>query len=69
MDYIEKIEREQKEEIKNAIKNNELYDFIVSNYWRIESNVLNALLFEAIATLKESQNDELLENLKEYREF
>jgi hypothetical protein len=69
IETIEDIEREQKEEIKEAIKEGRLYDFIACNYWRIEDDLLHAVLFEAIATLKEEQNAELLDNLKEYRDF
>lgn len=66
---MEELEQEQKKEIKEAIKDNRLYDYIVSNYWRIEDSILNSLLFECIATLKEDQNNELIKNLEEYRDF
>lgn len=61
--------KEQKQEITEAIENNILYDYVASNYWRIEENILHSLYMECIATLKEEQMQELLENLKEYREW
>lgn len=66
---MEELEKEQKKEISEAIENNNLYDFIASNYWRLEENILHALYMECIATLKEEQMKELLDNLKEYREW
>ena len=69
IETIENIEREQQAEILEAIDEGRLYDYIVNNYWRLESDVINALLFEAIATLKEEQSEELKNNLKEYRDF
>lgn len=60
---------EQKQEIIQAIKDNRLYDFICSNYWRIEDRLLLELLKECIATLEEHQNNDLIDNLKEYEEW
>lgn len=69
MEDLEQIEKEQKQEIIQAIKDNRLYDFICSNYWRIEDRLLLELLKECIATLEEHQNNDLIDNLKEWEEW
>lgn len=69
MEDLELLEKEQKKEITEAIENNNLYDFVASNYWRLDNHILHALYMECIATLKEEQMKELLDNLKEYREW
>lgn len=69
IETIENIEREQQAEILEAIDEGRLYDYIVNNYWRLENDVINALLFEAVATLEERQFKTLADNLREYRDF
>ena len=69
MEDLEQIEKEQKQEIIQAIKENRLYDFICCNYWRIEDMTLIDLLLECIATIEEGQNKKLIENLKEYKDW
>jgi len=69
MDF-ETIEKEQKEEIKQAIKNNRLFDYISSNYWRLINNdMIIQLLKECIYTMDldntETQN-KLIENLNDF---
>lgn len=66
---MEELEKEQKNEILEAIKENRLYDYIVSNYWRIENNILLDLLLECIATLEEEKNDDLIDNLIDYKDW
>ena len=66
---MEELEKEQKIEILEAIKENRLYDYIVSNYWRIENNILLDLLLECIATLEEEKNDDLIDNLIDYKDW
>lgn len=68
-DIISNIELEQEEEIIQAIKENRLYDFISSNYYRIEDNLLLDLLKECIATLPYEKNEDLIDNLKEYKNW
>lgn len=69
MEELENIYKEQKNEISEAIKDNRLYDYIASNYYRIDDIILHSLYMECIATLEEHQMKTLLENLKEYREW
>lgn len=69
MERLEELEEDQKQEIVNAIKDNQLYDFICSNYYRIEDDVLLDLLKECIATLEEHQNKDLIDNLVEYKDW
>lgn len=66
---MEELEKEQKNEILEAIKDNRLYDYIASNYWRIENNILLDLLLECIATLEEEKNDDLIDNLIDYKDW
>lgn len=59
-----------KQEIVDAIKNNELYDFICSNSYRIDNYILKELLLECIAVLDtEKLGKQLIENLKEYKDW
>ena len=64
---MEELEKEQMNEIIDCIKNNDLYDYIASNYWRIEDNLIIQLLKECIYTLEEKQMKQLLENLEEFQ--
>lgn len=58
------------QEIINAIKDNNIYDFICSNSYRIDNYILNELLLECIAVIQEEQNNKkLIENLKEYKNW
>ena len=67
---IEEIERDQKAEIFEAIKNNRLYDFICSNSWRIEDDILQDLLLECIAVIDiEKDGGKLAENLREFKDW
>ena len=66
---MEELEREQMNEIIDCIKNNDLYDYIASNYWRIEDDLIIQLLKECIYTLEERQMNKLLENLEEFEEW
>lgn len=69
MEDLELLSREQKKEIANAIKENRLYDFICSNYYRIDDDILLDLLKECIATLTNQQNNDLIDNLREYKDW
>lgn len=69
MEELELMYIEEKKEIVGAIKENRLYDFICSNYYRIEDTILLELLKECIATLELNQNDKLIDNLKEWEEW
>ena len=69
MEELEQIEKEQKQEIKQAIEENSLYDFICSNYYRIEDDILLDLLKECIATLTQNQSKDLIDNLREYKNW
>lgn len=69
MEDLEMLEKEQKQEIIQAIRENRLYDHICNNYWRIEDMTLIDLLLECIATIEEGQNKKLIENLKEYKDW
>lgn len=66
---MEDLEKQQKEEIMQAIKDNTLYDFICSNSYRIDNYILKDLLLECIATLEDNQADDLLDNLIDYKEW
>lgn len=69
MEDLEMLEKEQKMEIAQAIEEGNLYDFICSNYWRIEDDVLLDLLKECIATLTQNQSKDLIDNLREYKDW
>lgn len=69
MEELEVMEKQEKQWIIDSIKENRLYDYICSNHWRIENNVLLDLLLECIATLKEEQNTDLIDNLIDYKEW
>ena len=69
MEDLELLSIEQKKEIANAIKENRLYDFICSNYYRIDDDILLDLLKECIATLTNQQNNDLIDNLREYKDW
>ena len=60
---------EQQQEIMDAINNRQLYDFICSNSYRIDKDILVELLLECIAVHNEKQNNELIENLIEYKNW
>lgn len=69
MDFEDIMIEEQKEVIE-AIKENGLYDFISSNYYRLDRDILLDLLKEAIAMLTgDIERKQLIENLKEYRDW
>ena len=69
MDFEDIMIEEQKEVIE-AIKKNGLYDFISSNYYRLDRDILLDLLKEAIAMLTgDIERKQLIENLKEYRDW
>ena len=68
------MEREQEKEILEAIKEDRLYDYIASNYWKIEEEVIIQLLKECIYILttrkgREENKKQLLENLKEFQDW
>ena len=70
MQYEEFIEKEEKQEIVDAIKEGQLYDYICSYSYRIEENTLKELLLECIAIVdSEKKQKELIENLKEYKSW
>ena len=69
MEELEKLELEEKRTIIDCIKNNDLYDYICSNYYRIDNKILLELLLECIATLEEKQNDKLIDNLIDFKEW
>lgn len=59
-----------KQEIVDATKEQRLYDFICSNSYRIDNDILEELLLECIAVIdKEYKYNELIENLKEYKNW
>lgn len=64
-------EETQKKDIMEAIKNNNLYDYIAGNYWRIEDDTLIQLLKECIYLLQKEEdtqtNKQLIENLKDFQ--
>lgn len=62
------IYEDYKQEIADAIKERRIYDFICSNSYRIDNDVLKDLLLECIAVIdKEYKYNELLENLKDFK--
>lgn len=64
------IYEDYKQEIVDAIKEQRLYDFICSNSYRIDNDILEELLLECIAVIdKEYKYNELIENLKEYKNW
>ena len=70
MQYEEFIEKEEKQEIVDAIKEGQLYDYICSYSYRIEETTLIELLLECIAIVdSEKKQEELIENLKEYKSW
>lgn len=69
MEELEVMEKQEKQWIIDSIKENRLYDYICSNHWRINNTILLELLKECIATLKETQNKELIDNLIEFEEW
>ena len=58
---------EQENELIKAIENNSLYDFIALNYWKLDNDLIISLLKETIYLIDETQNKELIENLKEFQ--
>lgn len=57
-----------KQEIVDATKERQLYDFICSNSYRIDNDVLKDLLLECIAIIDEEyKHNELVENLKDFK--
>ena len=63
------LENKQKKDIMEAIKNNRLYDFIASNYWRLDNNIIIELLKECIYTLdldNTKTQKQLIDNLQEF---
>ncbi len=61
---------DNKQEIMDAINERQLYDFICSNSYRIDNDILEELLLECIAVIdKEHKYNELIENLKEYKNW
>ena len=61
---------EQQQEIMDAINNRQLYDFICSNSYRIDCDVLKDLLLECIAVIdREQKYNDLIENLIEYKNW
>lgn len=64
------IYEDYKQEIIDAIKNDTIYDFICSNSYRIDNDILKDLLLECIAVIQEEQkNKKLIENLKEFKDW
>lgn len=64
------IYEDYKQEIVDAIKEERLYDFICMNSYRIDNDILKELLLECIAVLDTNkQGKELIENLKEYKDW
>lgn len=65
---LELLDKEQKQEVIDAIKERRIYDFICSNSYRIDDDILKDLLLECIAVIdKEYKYDELIENLKDFK--
>ena len=58
---------EQENELIKAIENNSLYDFIALNYWTLDNDLIISLLKETIYLIDETQNKQLIENLKEFQ--
>ena len=60
-----------KDRVMKAIEDNELYDFIAENYWKMEKEELKDILLEALwtgyqdAPRDEDFNRELASNLSE----
>lgn len=64
------IYEDYKQEIVDAIKERKIYDFICSNSYRIDNDVLKDLLLECIAIIdKEYKYNELIENLKDFKNW
>lgn len=62
------MEISEKQEIIDAIKERRVYDFICSNSYRIDNDILKDLLLECIAIIdKEYKYNELIENLKDFK--
>lgn len=73
-EILEENEKKEKAEILEAIENDCLLDFISNNYYRLENYVLIELLQECIYILTtcngyEDNQKQLIDNLKEYRDF
>lgn len=69
---LEEITNKQHEEIKQAIKEDRLYDYIASNYWRLEDDTIIQLLKECIYILTtcngyEQKQKELIKNLQDFQ--
>lgn len=70
MEELEMMEKKQKQEIIDAIRENSIYDFIFSNQFRMHSDIIRELLLECLAVIQEEQNNKkLIENLKEYKNW
>lgn len=68
MEELELMDKEQKQEIVDAIKERKIYDFICSNSYRLNNDNLKDLLLECIAIIdKEYKYNELVENLKDFK--
>lgn len=68
MEELELMDKEQKQEVIDAIKEHQIYDFICSNSYRIDNDILKDLLLECIAVIdKENKYNELVENLKDFK--
>ena len=64
---MEELRQEQENALIQAIEQNQLYDYIALNYWKLESDILISLLKECIYLLDENTNKQLIENLKEFQ--
>lgn len=70
MEELEVMEKQEKQWIVDSIKENRLYDYICSNHWRIDNTILLELLLECIVVIDlDKKQNELIENLKEYKDW
>ena len=68
MEELELLDKQEKQEIIDAIKERKIYDFICSNSYRLSESNLKDLLLECIAVIdKENKYNELIENLKDFK--
>lgn len=60
---------EQEKEIIQALQNNKICNYIDVNYWKLDTQIKNDLLKEALYLLPEELYKQLIDNLIEYRYF
>ena len=67
---LENYDIQQKNDIKEAIKEGRLYDYICSYGYRLDDDIKRELLLECIAVIDEkAEGKKLMENLREYKNW